>query len=207
MVCETEWMAYQRAVFRSSFGRVITVVIGILMALALVSVLLADDPAASLWVLPWPLLGAAVTWAFMWRPRVVVDGEGVAIRNPFADWHVPWGAIKRIDTKWALELTLERGTVTAWAAPAPSRYGIARITREDIRLARESSTVGGGIRPGDSVHSVSGAAAHVTRAHWEELRDEGLLDDSARATRSWSAPAIAVVAVPALLAAAGLLLR
>ncbi|WP_051222884.1 PH domain-containing protein [Agrococcus lahaulensis] len=193
--------------FRSSFGRVITVVIGILMALALVSVLLADDPASSLWVLPWPLLGAAVTWAFMWRPRVVVDTEGVAIRNPFTDWHVPWGAIKRIDTKWALELTLERGSVTAWAAPAPSRYGIARITQEDIRLARESSTVGGGIRPGDAVHSVSGAAAHVTRAHWEDLRDEGLLDDSARATRAWSAPAIAVVAVPALLAAAGLLLR
>ena len=27
----------------------------------------------------------------------------------FTDWDVPWGAVKRIDTKWALELTLERG--------------------------------------------------------------------------------------------------
>ncbi|MCR8670200.1 PH domain-containing protein [Agrococcus sp. HG114] len=193
--------------FRSSFGRVITIVIAVLMGLALVSALLADDPLANLWVLPWPLLGAAVTWAFMWRPRVTVDAEGIEIRNPFTDWHVPWGAVKRIDTKWALELTLDRGTVTAWAAPAPSRYGIARITREDIRLARESSTVGGAIRPGDSVHSVSGAAAHVTRTHWEELRDEGLLDDRETATRAWHLPAIAAVATTAVLAAAGLLLR
>ena len=200
-------MAYQRAVFRSSFGRVITVVIGILMALALVSMLLADDPAASLWLLPWPVLGAAVTWAFMWRPRVTIDHDGVEIRNPFTDWQVPWGAIKRIDTKWALELTLDDRTVTAWAAPAPSRYGIARITREDIRLARDSSTVGGAIRPGDSVHSISGAAAHVTRSHWEGLRDEALLDESATATREWHWPAIIAVAAPAVLASAALLLR
>jgi hypothetical protein len=200
-------MAYQRAVFRSSFGRVITVVIGILMAMALASVLLADDPAANLWVLPWPVLGATVTWAFMWRPLVEIDRGGVRVRNPFTDWTVPWGAIQRIDTKWALELTLSDRTLTAWAAPAPSRYGIARVSKEDIRLARESSTVGGAIRPGDAVHSVSGAAAHVTRAHWEELRDEGVLDDSATATRTWHWPAIAVVAVPAIAVVAGLLLR
>ncbi|KAA6432944.1 PH domain-containing protein [Agrococcus sediminis] len=200
-------MAYQRAVFRSSFGRVITVVIGVLMGLALASILLADDPVGLLWSAPWPLLGAAVTWAFMWRPRVTIDHGGVEVVNPFSTWEVPWGAIKRIDTKWALELTLEDRRLTAWAAPAPSRYGIARVTTEDIRLARESSTVGGAIRPGDAVHSVSGAAAHVTRTHWEELRDEGLLDEAATATRSWHWPTIAIVAVPALLAAAGLVLR
>lgn len=200
-------MAYQRAVFRSSFGRVITVVIAILMALALASVLLADDPASSLWVLPWPVLGAAVTWAFMWRPVVEIDRGGVRVRNPFTDWTVPWGAIRRIDTKWALELTLADRRLTAWAAPAPSRYGIAQVTKDDIRLARESSTVGGAIRPGDAVHSVSGAAAHVTRSHWEELRDEGLLDETATATRSWHWPAIAAVAVPAAAVVAGLLLR
>ncbi len=200
-------MAYQRAVFRSSFGRVITIVIGVLMALALGSILLAADPAALLWALPWPVLGASVTWALMWRPRVVIDHDGVEVVNPFRTSLVPWGAIRRIDTKWALELTLERGRVTAWAAPAPSRYGVARVTAEDIRLARESSTVGGAIRPGDAVHSISGAAAHVTRSHWEGLRDEGRLDDAAVAVHSWHWPAIAAVGVPAVLAAAGLLLR
>lgn len=200
-------MAYQRAEFRSSFGRVITVVIVVLMALAVVSLLLSPDPGASLWLLPWPLLGATATWVLMWRPRVVVDHDGVLVVNPLATWHVPWGSIRRIDTKWALELRTDRGTVTAFAAPAPSRYGVAAITRDDIRLARESSLVGGGIRPGDSIHSVSGAAAHVTRAHWEELRDEGLLDDSATATRTWHWPSIALIGVPAALAAAGLLVR
>lgn len=200
-------MAYQRAEFRSSFGRVITVVIGLLMAGAVVSVLLSPDPAASLSLLGWPLLGATATWVLMWRPRVVIDQAGVQVVNPLATWQVPWGAIRRIDTKWALELRTDRGTVTAFAAPAPSRYGVARITRDDIRLARESSLIGGGIRPGDSIHSVSGAAAHVTRSHWEELRDEGRLDDAATATRSWHWPSIALVAVPAALAAAGLLIR
>ena len=41
---------------------VITVVIGVLMALALASILLADDPVRLLWSAPWPLLGAAVTF-------------------------------------------------------------------------------------------------------------------------------------------------
>ena len=197
-------MAYQRAVFRSAFGRVITVVIGALMAVAVVSIL-GGDLVRGLRLLPWPLLGTALTWALMWRPRVVVDRGGVEVANPFTDWHVPWGSIRRIDTKWALELETDRGSVQAFAAPAPSRYGIANVGRDDIRLARESSLVGGGIRPGDSIHSVSGAAAHVVRTHWEELRDEGGLDERETATRAVHWPAVAIVAVPAILAAGALL--
>lgn len=200
-------MAYQRAEFRSSFGKVITVVIGLLMAAAVVSIVLAGDPETSLRLLPWPLLGAALTWLLMWRPRVVVDTSGVEVVNPFTTWDIPWGSIRRIDTKWALELETDRGTVQAFAAPAPSRYGIASITRDDIRLARESSLIGGAIRPGDSIQSVSGAAAHVTRTHWEELRDEGRLDEThAGASRRVHWPSVAVAAVPAALVLAGTLL-
>jgi hypothetical protein len=51
------------------------------------------------------------------------------------------------------------------------------MTESDARRVAESArAAGGSIRPGDSLSSSSGAAAHVIRLRWEELRDEGLFD-------------------------------
>lgn len=200
-------MAYSRAVFRSVFGRVMTVVMAVLMAAAVGAIVATNDLWGIVCLVWTPILAAVLTWAIMWRPHVVVDHGGVDVVNLVSTWHVPWGAIQRIDTKWALELTTEQGRITAFAAPAPSRYGVAKVTRDDIRLARESSLVGESIRPGDSVESISGAAAHVTRTHWEELRDAGELAEGERATRTWHPRIIAALAGLGVLALVGQLVH
>jgi len=99
----------------------------------------------------------------------------VIIRNPLSTWTVPWPAIQRIDTKWALTLFTERGRIEAWAAPASGRYTVFTLGPDDTKVS-ETARVAGAIRPGDTLSSESGAAANHIRRHWEQLRDDGLLD-------------------------------
>lgn len=123
------------------------------------------------WVL---LLLPALTFALFWFPSLDVAEHEVTVRNVFSTIHVPWPAIQRVDTKWALTLYTQRGKVTAWASPAPNRYAAQVSASGDTRLAGRDQ--GGSIRPGDLLTTQSGAAAYVIRSHWEQLRDDGLLD-------------------------------
>lgn len=168
-------MRFQPASFRPAFGRVLTIVIAVIGAGALIGYLATGDLAGILrsgWLL---LLMVALVWALYWMPRVEVLEHAVIVRNPFSTWHVPWAAIQRIDTKWALTLYTERRRVEAWAAPASGRYTVFRLGPDDVKVS-ESARVAGAIRPGDTLSSESGAAANHIRRHWEQLRDDGLLD-------------------------------
>ena len=117
---------------------------------------------------------AAVAFAVFWFPRLDVAEHGITVRNVFSTAHVPWPAIQRIDTKYALTLYTTVGKITAWASPAPNRYSSQTSNTADARLAAEAS--GSNPRPGDLLSTASGAAAYVIRRHWEELRDTGRLD-------------------------------
>jgi hypothetical protein len=117
---------------------------------------------------------------------------------------LPWPAIHRIDTKWALTLFTAYGKVTAWAAPAPGGFASRMAGRHDFKGLPES-TFGGdqSIRPGDLPGTPSGAAALAVRRHWEQLRDAGHLDDPklefARPPTQWHYRTILVGAVLVLL--------
>lgn len=168
-------MRFQPASFRPAFGRVLTVVIAAIAAGALIGFVAASDVAGLLRSGWWLLLMAATVWALYWMPRVEVLEHAVVVRNPLSTWHVPWPAIQRIDTKWALTLFTERGRIEAWAAPASGRYTVFTLGPDDTKVT-ESARVVGAIRPGDTLSSESGAAANHIRRHWEQLRDDGLLD-------------------------------
>jgi len=168
-------MRFQPASFRPAFGRVLTIVIALIAAGALAGYLFAGDLLGLLRSGWWLLLMATVVWALFWMPAVEVLEHAVIIRNPLSTWTVPWPAIQRIDTKWALTLFTERGRIEAWAAPASGRYTVFTLGPEDTKVS-ESARVAGAIRPGDTLSSESGAAANHIRRHWEQLRDDGLLD-------------------------------
>lgn len=175
LVCEAGAMRFQPASFRPAFGRVLTVVIAAIAAGALIGFIVAGDVAGLLRSGWWLLLLAAVVWALYWMPEVEVLEHAVIIRNPLSTWTVPWPAIQRIDTKWALTLFTERGRIEAWAAPASGRYTVFTLGPDDLKVS-ESARLVGSIRPGDTLSSESGAAANHIRRHWEQLRDDGLLD-------------------------------
>lgn len=168
-------MRFQPASFRPAFGRVLTITIALIALGALIGFVVAGDVVGLLRSGWWLVLMAAVTWALYWLPAVEVLEHEVLVRNPLSTWHVPWPAIERIDTKWALTLFTPRGKIEAWAAPASGRYTVFTLGPEDTRVS-ETARLAGSIRPGDTLSSESGAAANQIRRHWEQLRDDGLLD-------------------------------
>lgn len=170
-------MRFQETTFRPLFGRILSVVIGVLGAGGVVAGFVTSDPVATLRTVAPVALVVVLTFAAFWLPHVAVREDEIEVRNVFTTSHVPWAAIRRIDTKWALSLETDRGTVSAWASPAPGRHSVFAMTRGDVRgTASSAHAAGASIRPGDSLSTASGAIAHVIRTHWEQLRDDGLLD-------------------------------
>lgn len=167
-----------RTVYRPAFGKYLSAAVIAVCAIGGVSFGLREGWSAFSHSAPWLGLIAFGSWALMWRPEVVVDDGGVHLHNVLRTIDVPWPAIQRIDTKWALTLFTPYGAFTAWAAPAPSRFASRDLSPKDLAGLPES-TYGAdkSIRPGDSPNSPSGQAARNIRSHWESLRDAGHLDD------------------------------
>jgi len=201
-------MRFVPASFRPAFGRVLTIVMALIALGALIGFVVAGDLGGLLRSGWWLMLLASVTWALYWMPVVDVLEHEVLVRNPLATWHVPWPAIERIDTKWALTLYTPRGKIEAWAAPSSGRFTVFTVGPEDTRVT-ETARLAGSIRPGDTLSSESGAAANQIRRHWEQLRDDGLLDVSvehASVRRTWNVRTIALLGALVTLALLGLML-
>jgi hypothetical protein len=167
-------MRFAPTSFRPAFGRVLSIVMALIALAGLISFVVVGDPAGLVrygWGL---LLLAAVTFALFWFPSLDVAEHEVTVRNVFSTIHVPWPAIQRIDTKYALTLYTPQGKIAAWASPAPSRYASQVSRTQDARLA--ASAAGADPRPGDLLDTTSGAAAFVIRRHWDDLREDGYLD-------------------------------
>ncbi|MFC0682260.1 PH domain-containing protein [Lysobacter korlensis] len=202
-------MVFRPARFQPSFGRVLTVVVSAVAIAALGGFLLTGDVDGLLRYGALPLLLIAVVWALFWAPELRVEEHAVTVRNVLRTHFVPWNAIQRIDTRFSLTLYTADGKIDVWAAPAPSRYTVPSMTEHDARRVAESArAAGGSIRPGDSLTSASGAAAHVIRLHWELLRDEGALDAAPPhpVRVQWHYGTAALLAVLTAAAISGLLL-
>lgn len=172
-VCEAEGMRFAPTSFRPTFGRVLSVIVVAIAASGVIGFVVADDLTA-LVRYSWALLLLAVgAIALFWLPRLDVAAHEITVRNVFSTVHVPWPAILRVDTKYALTLHTPDGKVTVWASPAPNRYVAQSASRSTARLAADSS--GFSPRPGDLLETETGAAAFVIRRHWDDLREEGLL--------------------------------
>ena len=196
-------MRLQPARFRPVFGRVLSVIVALIAASALVGYVLAGDFADLLRYGWWFVLGAAAIFAMYWTPSVDVAEAEVTVRNPLSTWHVPWGSIARIDSKFSLTLYTPGPRIEAWAAPASGRFTVFTLSPEDTQVS-ESARVAGSIRPGDTLSSESGAAANHIRRHWEELRDDGLLDTmGGEPRREWHHGTIIVLAALALASVLG----
>ncbi len=178
-------MRFTPTTFRPLFGRVLAVVVGVVVVLGLAGFVLAGE-YASLVRFAWPALLIGVgAFAAFWFPSIAVAEHEVTVRNVFSTVHVPWPAIQRVDTKWALTLYVSDEhrpggkKVSAWASPAPNRYAAQVGPTKDARLAAKDQ--GGAIRPGDLLETPSGAVAFVIRSHWDDLRESGALDARRRA--------------------------
>jgi hypothetical protein len=193
-------------VYRPGFARRLAVAVLVIAVIGLGSSLLTDF-AASLRFVPVIALVVAAIWAAYFFPSVTISPAGVTIRNITRTIELPWPAIQRIETKYALTLYTAYGSYSAWAAPAPGRAEIARagnakVYREHSAGLPQSTVVGGTIAGGDLLNSSSGQAALLVRQRWEELREAGYLDNArlerAKPKITWHWPLLALLAALAV---------
>jgi hypothetical protein len=82
---------------------------------------------------PVVLLGL-LGWAAFWQPYVEVSDGGVKVVNTLRTLEVPWPSIEAVEGRYGLRLRTAYGSVTAWAAGAPT--GRRRARGEDSEAAR-----------------------------------------------------------------------
>ncbi|MFI2753459.1 PH domain-containing protein [Cellulomonas sp. P22] len=193
--------------FRPTFGRGLTVAVGVLCAATLV-VTAWGDVWSGVRLAPLLALVTVTVWALFGRPAVVVSPSGVELRNVLRTVELPWPSIELIDTKYALTLHTAYGVYAAWAAPAPSRSQAQSAAPGDAAHRYAAGGGAGGVRPGDLAGTPSGEAAALVRSRWEELRDAGHLDtpqlERPRPRVRWHTATLATLVVLAALSALAL---
>ncbi|WP_462418091.1 PH domain-containing protein [Kytococcus sp. Marseille-QA3725] len=89
------------------------------------------------------LSGAALAWVLLWRPRIAMDERGVTIVNPVRTVDVPWQRVRRVGSRWSLEVESETGKHRAWA--------VGSSYRDPSRVEHSADVTGLGlIRPLDA---------------------------------------------------------
>ena len=63
----------------------------------------------------WVLFGLAVVWSLFVRPAVLLDEDGVIIRNVVRDVHIPWVRVTDVDFRWNLKVFVGDRAYTSWA--------------------------------------------------------------------------------------------
>jgi len=148
------------------------------------------------------LLATGVAYVTAQRPRVIVDGAGVTIKNPVRDHRISWAAITDVDLMDLLRVhcTVDQGqgerrkTVSAWAV----HYSRRRQYSADVKARRATARTAGG-RPSlfGGVPAASRSLSYGTPAAARDTSDEAtakilvrLIDERATAARAealWTA--------------------
>jgi hypothetical protein len=149
--------------------------------------------------LPAMTLACTVVYVVLVRPSVTVGPAGIRLRNVLSDVDVPWPALERVSTRFALTLhTVGGQELRAWAAPASGRHVDTRLTAGDVRALGWDDDV----PPTASASSASssGVAAAWVRREWRRALAEGSATDVAPVVRRRTArgPAVWLAASAAL---------
>lgn len=73
----------------------------------------ADNPEPLF--VSWVLFALALVWSLFVRPAVVLDDDGVTLRNVFRDIHIPWVRVTDAESRWNLKVLVGDRAYTAWA--------------------------------------------------------------------------------------------
>jgi Bacterial PH domain len=68
----------------------------------------------------WVFFGLAVVWSVFVRPAVLLDLDGVTLRNVVRDVHVPWNRLTDVQVRWNLKVFVGERGYTAWAISSQS---------------------------------------------------------------------------------------
>jgi len=102
-------------VFRQRSPVALAVVCGLTGLVLLVSMAWhwADDPQPLF--LAWVLFALAIVWSLFVRPAVLLDDDGVTLRNVIRDVQIPWVLVTDVDFRWNLRVFVGDQAYTSWA--------------------------------------------------------------------------------------------
>jgi hypothetical protein len=105
----------------------------------------------------WIVFILSLVWLGYVMPSAEIQEDFLKVINPFRIARIGLGAIEVVDTRFALRVSGEFGTISAWAAPAPGRLRHRSHSREDFRaLGLKPDQL---VRPGDLPSTISGSLA------------------------------------------------
>ena len=183
---------------RPRTSRVLAVCLCAIAAITLVSLVVARD-GGDLIVAAAPLaMLAVVGWTVFWRPSVQVGPDGLVFVNPLRTIEAPWSAVQDVETRWVLAIVTASSTLSAWAAPRPTRaasgFGMRRDQWGRPDFAEEQ-------RHERAMPSATGdVAAYLVRRQWEQYTaDNPAPVEHGGVTVRWHRATIAVLVVLAVL--------
>ncbi|WP_144043068.1 PH domain-containing protein [Kytococcus schroeteri] len=155
--------------------------------------------------------GAALAWVLIWRPRVELDPDGLTIVNPVRTVRIPWQRVRRVGSRWSLEVESETGMHRAWAVGSSYRdpSGVdhtADVTGLGLLRKIDAARTGADPQPLkpefamlEDLQSVASTVRGARDAHADALADGHIEADPTPTTRT-------VAPLPAAAMAVGLLL-
>ena len=164
------------------------------------------------------LLGTGVAYTLALRPKVIEDGDGLTVVNPFRVHHLPWPLIDAVETGEWVRVRFAGRAVNCWAlyvstrarrkiavGAAPGTAGVPRRLRGLVAAAPPGYAQPSSRLPDEALRlaslpvSAALAARLDSRAERERKRAEANATEAKTATAAWSWLAVAAVAVPALI--------
>ena len=139
---------------------------------------------------------SGLLWVLCWRPAVVLDDDGVTVRNPLRDVRAGWAALDEAGFGWSL--WLRAGDVTWHAAAAPGPASMSALYDRHVTpggVLERDAVARAGQRPAPALLAV--------RQRWEARRSVapgGLMVRPAAGSIAVLAVSLVLVAVAALAA-------
>ncbi len=153
----------------------------------------------------WVLFILAVVWSLFVRPAVLLDEDGVTLRNVVRDIHIPWGQVTDVEFRWNLKVLVGDRPYTAWAISSQverpkgasgSMFAIMPGRLDKLARAEGKSSTSA---PRVTASTVARAIEQAKEEYTEAVaKGAAVAAPDAQVRMTWVPMALAIMLLPAL---------
>ena len=153
----------------------------------------------------WVVFILAVVWSLFVRPAVLLDENGVTLRNVVRDIHIPWGQVTDVEFRWNLKVLVGDRPYTAWAISSQverpkgasgSMFAIMPGRLDKLARAEGKSSTSA---PRVTASTVARAVEQAKEEYTEAVaKGAAVAAPDAQVRMTWVPMALAIMLLPAL---------